>query len=227
MNFSLLLLAALSLVFSSVSCSTITVSCKTDLKYVKDNFEGFMQDFLDHSTEIWQCYKDHLKVNNPGYKDCIDRINMTVPVKGCAKLLTKECFRSSANWKSSLNLFADVYCEELKKDAVILGMDDRLPQSTECSIKGGNFNNQTYAPDPWSTKDTITVAFVAMIVIVTIVSVIYVKSRKSLEKQDVSNQSHPYLGPYPAQNQNQYPYPNQYGAPNYQHPQYPPQSPTH
>lgn len=60
----------------NISCSTITVNCKANSKIVSDEFETIMQNSLDHSTEIWQCYKDHLKVNKPGYEACIDRMEM-------------------------------------------------------------------------------------------------------------------------------------------------------
>lgn len=150
MNYSLTLLSAY-LSVSSVLCSTITVGCDANSDDAFNYFKVFMQDFLNHSTEIWQCYKDHLKVNNPGYKYCIDNIKAMNEVKAVAKVLDKNAFGSKNDWRISIYEISNDICEEMNSiyDSDLFSLKYRSPK--KAVVTGGDFNNISYLSDSYSS----------------------------------------------------------------------------
>lgn len=215
MNFIIILFSTFSVAVLNAFCSMITVSCKAKSKFQLSIFKLFMQDILDHSTEIWQCYKDYLKVDRPGYEVCIDSINMREDCIKNVRIFPKSAFRSRENWKRSLNSVAVQICENIHA----LESESEFVSSSEVSVTGGDFENVAYTPDPWSTESTMMIIILIALICLVIGSIIYSNNRKSVGKKEVIER-YVVIDPSSLQNrilvspqvlpQYQYPNPTQY-----------------
>lgn len=184
MKFLLFLFSTLSLVLPTIFCSTLTVTCDTKSQVVSKIFKEDMQGMLDHSTDIWQCYKDHLKVDDRlGYEECINQIDMNKFCRIGCQALTKESFNSRNRWVTFLEILSVSLCKELNEDPNLNEAQDLSPSSVNVIVTGGNFDHDIFKPEPWSAKSIIVVISVILISIAVFAVYMYYEIRKSEGKQ--------------------------------------------
>lgn len=184
MKFLLILFSTLSLVLPTVFCSTLTLTCDTKSQVVSKIFKDDMQGMLDHSTDIWKCYKDHLKVDDRlGYEECINKIDMTEFCRIACRAATKISFKSRNTWIKLLEFLSVSWCKKLNEDPNLNEARDLSPSSVNVIVTGGNFDHDIFKPEPWSAKSIIVVISVILISIALFAVYMYYEIRKSEGKQ--------------------------------------------